>query len=436
MSEIPFVNQLGDAIERAIASQSSTARSRWGLRRGASRLGPFVVLAGSCLIVAGVVAVALGIRATPRHVGAPIRPNHALHHSIPVQSDEASSLDQLVGEYAVLRRLQTAADRVNPGRLNGFLQASGSAPGVGVLATETAIPSLTRVVTSDGVTVALFVARVTPERAVLRNNKVARSLESSAAARSLDQSVRGYELWARIAGEGSGLHLVGLGPGTSALVTGSSEFQAPNGRGVDVVPDDVARVSWDRPRLFDAATLGYHPAFTAQARAHNNLVVAPVANPWPPTTAVWYAASGQVIARIHNPDAEGAQYGIGLSRPGHESPLSREAERDPATPNRVVVVPQTGTLDTTFRVVFHVLLNGRRYGQHITGGPHAGCITPPPYARSGSLTGPSTNLRGDTFQGILRHQVSCPGTYHISVYVYGKGNQAYRPFGSASFTVR
>lgn len=72
MSEIPFVNQLGDALEKAIASKGAVGgrrRKRFGSALRSA--GPIVLVGASWLIVAGVVAVALTLHPASRHAGGP-----------------------------------------------------------------------------------------------------------------------------------------------------------------------------------------------------------------------------------------------------------------------------------------------------------------------------------------------------------------------------
>jgi hypothetical protein len=426
VSEIPFVNRLGDEIERAVtvASRPTSRRSRW-LSTVSRRWIPSVLVLGSSLIVVAVVAVALVLHHSPPGRGAPTQPGRAIQRPSQTQPELASSTRQLVSDYSVLRAPQTAADRVKPGRLGTTVQAFGPG-GASVISRATAVPSLTRVVTSDGVRVSLFVVRMTPVRVVPA------SANSTAAGRRLEASFGGYALRVRISGGGS--QLVGLAPSSISPVSGMTAFPAPGGRDITVVPDGVAHVRWSWPRLLNPTTLTYTPAHSVLAPARHNLVIAPVTGLNPPPTAAWYAPDGRIIAVIHNPDARGEQYGVGLSRPAPATPQSRQAEQDPATPNKVIISPATGSMNTMFRVLFHVLVNHQRYGYRITDSPRPGCITAS--SRSNRLVGPSTNLRGDLFQGILQGAVSCAGTYRVSVYMLDRHGRAYAAFGSATLSVR
>ena len=72
MSEIPFVNELGDALGKAIGSEGTSGgrRRNWFARAWRSA-GPIVLVAASSLVVAGVVAVALTLHPASRHSGTP-----------------------------------------------------------------------------------------------------------------------------------------------------------------------------------------------------------------------------------------------------------------------------------------------------------------------------------------------------------------------------
>jgi hypothetical protein len=142
------------------------------------------------------------------------------------------------------------------------------------------------------------------------------------------------------------------------------------------------------------------------------------------------------MQRLTNPNAAGAQFGPGRYQPAPETALTRQAEHDPSTPNRVVVIPaQTRSATaTTFLVLFHVLIQGAKYGARVTGGPHPGCVQLPAYARDGALGGVPAP-RGGTFGGVLPMTSSCSGHYTVSVYVRGPNRHNYPPFGSATLTV-
>jgi hypothetical protein len=217
----------------------------------------------------------------------------------------------------------------------------------------------------------------------------------------------------------------------------ATAFAAPQHRIFSLVPTEVAKVGWAWPRLFNPVTLNYNEPATPTAHVHDNIAVSAAPYSPPPPAADWYDTNGQLIRRLTNPNAVSAQFGPGRSRPAPETPLTRQAERDPSTANRIVVLPAPwrGTPRRTFLVLFHVLIQGAKYGVQVTGGPHPGCGQPPKYARNGPLAGPP-RPRGGTFEGLLPIAAACPGHYTVSVYVRGLRGRNYPPFGSATLTVK
>lgn len=339
------------------------------------------------------------------------------------------SKSQLIDEYAVLRRAQTRRDRTLAGPLPDWLSRTS-----GRLVTEprssarhvTTIPSpvlrsdvaaLTRVVVLDGLRISLFVVHSRPNP----DYHAQRSTQTPA-----------YVLFARMR---SGGHTVtALGPMTGI----NSALPTPDGHVVSIVPDKVARVQWVWPRQFDPATFTYVPALTLTAPVLDNVAIARSHRTIPPQTSTWYAADGQIITRLTDPnetfDAGGAEYiPRARSKPGPETPLSRRAERNPATPNPVVVAPPVGSRATFYQVYFHALLNGHAYEMRLIG-PRPGCTGPfAPKQRLHFGLGQSL-LRGNLMQtGVDR--LPCTGEYHISIAVIGAHQHTYPPFGTATFTV-
>jgi hypothetical protein len=204
---------------------------------------------------------------------------------------------------------------------------------------------------------------------------------------------------------------------------------------VRIVPDGVARVRW--------TFSGFHllgrvyPGGTVTARVRGNIAAAkyPAQPPGGSNLSgeAWFAADGRVIKTAAG---EIVVPGTMFSRPAPETPLSRRAERDPSTPNPISIIPAIGTPTTNaFNVYFRVLVNRRAYSTQVTGGPHVGCA--PNYA--GDVVAGA--LRGDLMQFPIQSNPPqkhgfCPGTYRVTVSVLGAHNRPYRPFGSATFTVR
>jgi hypothetical protein len=364
----------------------------------------------------------------------------------------ARSERQLVGEYAVLRRPQTAADRNDAGPLDLPARTYAFVQGHQALRLEyTDIPSLTRVVRQDGVEVSLFVVHITLSRALsakVHPATVPGVVQIGAPGRAQISNrlrgLEGYSLWARVAGAPD-RH--------PRLVSSTASFTilpavpAPADSIIAVVPDNVARVDWTWPRQFNTTTLKYDPPLAIRAAAHNNVAIASAARDLPPAAATWEAADGRLLARIRSSEPASDQYsGRVVAKPAPETALSRRAERDPSTPNRVVIAPDVGSLSTTFNVFFRALLTGRDYLQRITGGPHPGCVKPIPpheFGKAGQygteLYGDSRSIsytvRGETFSSLVQNAVSCPGTYRLSISVLNDRDQPYPRFGSATFMV-
>jgi hypothetical protein len=300
-------------------------------------------------------------------------------------------------------------------------------PRVTVNGTLFPIPQLTRLVTADGLAVRVFVVRVVPTRVVPPAAAAARRV------RRFEASLRRYELLGRLPGAGRGPYALFAAQQLTA-------FPAPGHRIFSLVPARVTAVRWSWPRLFNPRTLNYDPPTTLTARVHNNLAIAATSEAEPPSIGVWYNAAGRAVRRLTNPDAVGAQFGPGRSTPGPETALTRAAERDPSTPNRVVAIPAPSipapqpARARAFLVLFHVLIQHAEYGVRVTGGPHPGCVRPPAYGRGTSLPGPPAP-RGGTFRGLLSLAGSCPGDYTISAYVRGPHGVNHRAFGSAAITI-
>lgn len=408
---------LVDELRRQAAADSSRPLRRAMLRHAPRRLGTVLGLA-----VGPLVAVIIGIAALT------LAGHHAATPSAtkpPTSYAPRRDLKSLERDFPFLRRPQTAADRASLARPGGFSTAvPGMPPRVTVQATFVPIPQLTRLVTSHGVTVRVFVVRVEPTRVIPA------SAATAGRVRRFEASLPPYELLGQVAGEGSGLKL--LYAFNEDILTA---FAAPQHRLFSLVPASVATVGWAWPRLFNPLTLNYNKAATLTAQVHDNIAVSAAPYSPPPPIADWYDTNGQLIRRLTNPDAAGAQFDRGRSRPAPETARTRQAERDPSTPNGIVVVPAPQDPEGTFLVLFHVLIQNAKYGARVTGGPHPGCVHLPRWARNGSLNGPPAP-RGGTFNGFLPMAGSCPGHYTINVYVRGLRGRNYPPFGSATLTVK
>lgn len=409
---------LVDELRRQAAVDMSRPPRQWTPLRASRRLGGGIALAAGPLIAVIIAVAALafaGHHATTPSATMP-----------PPSLSPGRDLKSLERAFPFLRRPQTASDRKPLPDPGGYSRAVPGMPHATVQTKFYPVSQLTRLVTSQGVTVRVFVVHVKPTRVIPV------SAAATDRVRRFEASLPPYELLGQVAGEGTGVKLL------YAFHDGiATAFAAPHHRMFSLVPAGVAEVRWAWPRLFNSATLDYDAAATASARAHENLAVSAAPYSPPPPTADWYDTTGQLIRRLTNPDAAGAQFGPGRHQPAPESTLTRQAEQHPSTPNRIVVVeaPQRGGAGNIFLVLFHVLIQGAKYGVQITGGPHPGCVRLPAYARNGTLGGIPAP-RGGTFQGVLPMAGSCPGHYTVRVYVRGLRQRSYPPFGSAPLTVR
>jgi hypothetical protein len=125
---------------------------------------------------------------------------------------------------------------------------------------------------------------------------------------------------------------------------------------------------------------------------------------------------------------------------GPETPLSRRAERNPATPNPVNVTPRVGGSHTAFKLTFKALLNGGGYSYLILArGSHGSPDPASPASGDGSAAGATSTrcqrtaeratggdgvaiggrpiLRGQTIAKTLRPppEGMCPGDYTMYV---------------------
>jgi hypothetical protein len=475
-----FEQQLVDLAARTYGA-NNRRRQRSSLSRTIRAL-PHVIVPASAVAVPVAIALAAVLFLRPAH-----------HH--PTANATGNTEASLLAQYAVLRRPQTAVDRTDAGpppRLGGtsnFGGGQGPSPGVETLHYSVHVtglgrlvdlPALTRVVSVDGVRVSLFVEHGVPShtlpRATVTGNdpKDAASLVTPQALLRLQRDSNvgaGYYLIARVWPAGrirviarSGTSLTTARPKRFAAQTAgllgveSASLSGPHGTIVAVVPDAVARVTWSWPREFDSQTLTYLPPIMISAPVQNNVAVAAAPARFAkgekigPETVIRYAADGSVLARFTDQSNsasvyQSTTYSSGI--PGPETAQSRRAERDPATPNRIVIVPITVTLRSIEfgpgpQFFFKALLNHRLYFMRVTGGPRPGCIKPSPRFSDGTSNGADLRtyaqptVRGDTFSGGVAGSVniSCRGVYRLSVSVLNSNDKPYPPFGSATFSVR
>jgi len=145
-----------DELRRQAAADTSRPLRRRILRRAPRRLGTAIGVAAAPLVAVIIGAAALALL----HHHAATRPSPAATR--PAGRD----LKSLERAFPFLRRPQTAADRASLPGLERFATAVPGIPRVTVQATLGPIPQLTRLVTSQDVTVRVFVARVEPTRVI------------------------------------------------------------------------------------------------------------------------------------------------------------------------------------------------------------------------------------------------------------------------------
>ncbi|HEY5427849.1 MAG TPA: hypothetical protein VIK04_01925 [Solirubrobacteraceae bacterium] len=389
----------------------------------------------SVLVTVAVAAVALTELAPSAHpTRGPVAPR-----SVP------APLRGLYDILGVLRRPQTRVD-LSGSALRQFLGPSGSRP----FPLGTPDTSLIRR------------AAVTPAGAVYLVPMLPPSPASVAAARR-----RFPKLYRRLPSRvlrnsiefRSGLATIGIGGAgccarAAAIVDGralsSSGESTSTGSGfasqlLVIVPDGVARVefmigasqSYDR-----AGDVVRHPGVDAFATVHGNVAVAELhrAVGDGAVPMVWFGATDAVIKRIGNPAALG--HVPNLPRPGPQTPLTRAAQRNPATPNPVRVTPAVGGPHTSFTASWRNLLNFASY--RLEGSGPAGTrscrgANDLPDALGGAP--PGADLRGHVYSQPLHvgqdEHPWCPGTYRISIAVRSfQPDRTAPPFGNATFTVR
>jgi hypothetical protein len=482
------LQELGEQFERAAEATNPHAGAR-RRRRAGSLVGRFLRAAPGAIAISLMAFAAVAIAVVALVLVRPASQPPAGHPAGP--GDHL-----LLSRYAILRRPQTAAERAEadagpaamlnrrPFGVGGGSSSLHYLVRIVGLGRYENVPTLTRMATVDGVQVWFFVVYASPSdtlpRAIVTGNDP-RAAARYTTRRYLSQMARvmrpnaGYGLWVRI---GQGGRPRPITPDGSSLahpdaltVTTNGSLPGPHGTMVGVVPDGVARLGWIWPREFDSRALSYQPAVSMSASVSDNLAIASAPARFAsgeeiaPQAVVYYSAAGRVLGRYTNPGNSALVYlrsSYAPQTPGPQTPLSLRAERDPATPNRVVVAPSTTKLRTikvgfphkTYpfselapspSFFFNALLDNRRYFLGITGGPRPGCVRSGPQPSAGSGYGSideeflrdSNNVRGDTEQGnVPAGVIDCPGTYRLSISVVGNHSQPYPPFGSATFTVR
>ncbi len=471
------------SLAQASAGRDPTRSGR--LPRGFLRgLVPVLTVAGSlAIVIVALVVVRPGGRTSGHSAGA-----EPTVRTLGGSAPPSYTLAQLKQHYPVLARAQSATDRsqagaVPVGMTGAPLSSFGASAANGNrtvkwyhvryvgLAHHVAIPSLTRVIDADGVRVSLFVGRLVHSKTLPRaivtgtDRKAAASFTTVAYRRKLQRlanRVPEYVLWARA----SGGHAVRINTISSILLIGarardegetegaaqvvSASLKSGTGRIVAVEPAGVARVTWSWPREFDTHLLTTLPALRMSAPVVDGVAVAPGPRRFTdvfqllPDAVTLHGPRGQVSGQYTDIDYGAKMMGNTTWDPSYSGPQtaqSRAAERNPATPNRVVVQPATIKVGGSTAVFFRVLISHVAYYLRITGGPHPDCLGggSPNGEGGGTPLDPldESFMRGDTYTASTqRIGIECPGTYTVSLSVMRANDTPYPPFGSARLTVR
>lgn len=237
------------------------------------------------------------------------------------------------------------------------------------------------------------------------------------------------------------------GTSISSGGSGSPALGAP-ARVILVVPDGVAKVSVLLPRQAISGEPAYKHPLTVTAPVHNNVAAFQVnhrsVDAVGADNMIWYGPSGNIVKTIGDP--RGLTRVVPPPKPAPETALSRRAERDPSTPNPVLVVPRTGGPTTTFTIKFRLLFDGAYYETLFSGPGGPGCHGHTPSRGGGGGGGGPTDVRGQIWSEPFGPSTGagapvsawCPGTYHVKVSAFdvpGRPRRFYPPFGTATFTV-
>jgi hypothetical protein len=408
-------------ITDAREGSSHEPRGPWPTLRPARRrrsLGSFaaVVLSGLAVVVA------LGALLALHGHKPPARPAPAARQVVPGRR-------QLIDIIGVLRRPQTKAD-LNPRILS---QLSG----VPLIALEGTVDrSLVRFAATTPWGEKLYLVPYRPPTAA----EIA-AIKRRFPGASLGPITRGETLGVMsVGGGGGGVNAAGVQAGDEMQMDGAGRSFAGGStqtRYILVVPDRVARVEfYFPPRAVPAGGPVYRHSLAVTVPVHGNIAAVQVTQQCcaGQPALIWYGARGQVIKQIGSlkPPPPPPQ-------PAPETALSRAAERNPATPNRVWAAPVTGGPTTAVRIQFRLLLNDVDYQFRGTGPGGAGCQS----SFGGVAGGGVGDVRGRIFSDAFapapgRHW--CPGTYMVTVAAYDRGragtlHAAPRPFGTATFKV-
>jgi hypothetical protein len=339
------------------------------------RILGFAVVA--CVAVGIAVGALLLVHARSHHT-----PTVAGSHQFVVVPANASRT-ALVAAYPVLGLAQTAAAReqANSGPAPTLNERGGSMGGGGGSGSRhyqirligmpryRNVPSLTREVTVDGVQVWFYVVYLPtinkPLRAIVLGNDPklgahdTRRRYLNGIRQAVNKNLAGYQLYVRIGDHGYPRKITPdrSPPGSEnfSVVNTASSQPGPEGTIVALAPAHVARLSWSWPREFDTTTLTFDPAITQSGTVTDDVAIAKAPARFTsglqiePESVTYYAADGSRLASYtysgNNANSNLNEI-IVLQHPAPETALSRAAERDPATPNPIFVLPDVTTLRT------------------------------------------------------------------------------------------
>lgn len=438
MSYLPDLrSSLVQAAERnrttTVSARLPVARRRGWRRRTAAGLRSTPILL-SVLVAVGIATLAL---AQLGHGGRPVRPSTA-PTAVP------SQLRPLYDILGVLRRPQTYAD-LHTAPVVRWLK---NEPGRPTASLGTPDMRLIRraAVTPAGSVFLIPELPLTPAARARVERRLAAQFGGRAAGHLASRPLpTGLFVLVGNAGGAGGSCCVTASQVRSGGVMTSGGEQSPNGPGYTniavVVPDGVAKVAFlvaAGRRYTSSGAIVRWPSKRVLVAVHGNAVGVHLDHPCCSQVAmIWYAADGSALKRIGNPGV--LHRPATLPRPAPETPRSRAAERNPATPNPVSVTPAVGSPQTAFALGWVNLLSFADYRFQITGPPSTtGCTGASGLrARIAPLVS-QDNLRGRRISAPLAGagpRPLCPGTYRAAVAITAQGT-TYAPFGTATFTVR
>jgi hypothetical protein len=340
---------------------------------------------------------------------------------------------QLIDILGVLRRPQVPSD-LDPHYLpflsgrGGVIQALTGTPDRALIRYATTTPWGAKIYL-----VPLKPATVAELKAALRRFHGSRGLISQIRSRGETVGIYGSD------GGGGGSDVASIEAGQGMEIDGAGRTFAGGStetRYILVVPDGVIRVGFYFPaQAVPAGGPVYRHSLTVTVPVHGNVAAVQVGRQCcgGPPALIWYGAGGRVIKEIGSMKPPPAS-----PQPAPETALSRAAEHDPSTPNRVWVTPGVGGPDTNFKLHFEVLLNDADYSYQLSGTP---C---PAITVNGGSGGGTDDVRGQIWSDFVTAtpgQRWCPGTYHLSATVMDLGRSGSlkhpaKPFGTATFTVK